>query len=76
MRLRINDLITFNGQILRVQKLTGVRIFFAPHIEANVDSRDRDKKDDFKYIVSSASGLQKNNATFIHISPTGLISEK
>ncbi|GAC1609832.1 MAG: hypothetical protein NVS3B3_17230 [Aquirhabdus sp.] len=47
------------------------RIAFASTTEANVDSRDRDQKDTFKYIVKTASVLQKLQARRISISPTG-----
>ena len=47
------------------------RIAFASTTEANVDARDRDKKDSFIYIVKTASVLQKLQTRRISISPTG-----
>ena len=77
MRLRINDLLKLGvgREIYRLQKITGSRIFLAPHREANVDSRDRNKDDPFNYTVTSAAGLQSKEAVKLHISPTGLTLE-
>ncbi|OIQ69689.1 CRISPR-associated endonuclease Cas9 [mine drainage metagenome] len=47
------------------------RIAFAGVTEANVDVRDRDKKDSFSYITKTASILQKLQARHIGISPVG-----
>ena len=79
MRLQTNDCIQFqeNNQkkIVRLQKMdqTG-RLCFAKLHEANVDSRDRDKNDSFKYSTKTDQSLKKSYAKKIHISPTGLIS--
>ena len=77
MRLRINDLLklTIGGEIYRLQKITGTRIFLAPHREANVDSRDRSSDDPFKYLVASAGTLQSKGAVKLNVSPTGLTLE-
>jgi CRISPR-associated endonuclease Csn1 len=47
------------------------RIAFANVSEANVDARDRDKNDSFKYLIKTASVLQKLQASRINISPIG-----
>ena len=67
MRLRINDLVKLvgDGAVYRLQKMSGTRIFLAPHQETNIDS----------FIVSSPRGLQLKQAVQLHVSPTGLISE-
>ena len=77
MRLRINDLLKLGigGEIYRLQKITGTRIFLAPHREANVDSRDRNSDDPFKYLVASAGTLQSRDAVKLNVSPTGLTLE-
>jgi CRISPR-associated endonuclease Csn1 len=77
MRLRINDLIKFQDDeiIYRVQKLSAGTIAMAPHTEANVDARTRDPSDPFKYLLVSASTLQKRGAGRLNVSPTGLVSE-
>ena len=77
MRLRINDLILFKdtGDICRIQTLSGTMITLAPHNEANVDARNRDKDDPFKFFAVSAPTLQKRGGVKLHISPTGRLSE-
>ena len=50
---------------------TDTRIAFAPVSEANVDARDRDKGDQFSYIIKTASVLQKLCARQITITPIG-----
>ena len=78
MRLRSDDLILFKdtGEICRVQKMSGKRITLAPHNEANVDARDRDKDDPFNLsTVTAAPILQKRDGVKLHISPTGRLSE-
>ena len=79
MQLRINDMIAIpdNGgqsSYWRVQVLSGSKITLAPHNEADVDARNRNPEDPFKYKNTSPSGMQKERAYKIHISPTGLIS--
>ena len=76
MRLQINDIIEVQSdrdQILyRVQKLSGSTLTVAPLHEANVDSRNRDKNDTFKYLNLSVTGMQKMAARKVNISPTGM----
>ena len=78
MRLQINDIIEVQSdgdQILyRVQKLSGSTLTVAPLHEANVDSRNRDESDAFKYLYLSVTGMQKMAARKVGISPTGLKS--
>ncbi len=64
MRLMIDDLVRFevNGhtKTMRVVKINGNgQVFFAEHNEANVNARDLDKDDPFKYISKTAGSLQK-----------------
>ncbi len=77
MRLQINDCIEIeeNGkkQFLRLQNISGHLTFADPN-EANVDARNRDKGDPFKYYLKSASTLKSVNARKVHISPTGKIN--
>ena len=77
MRIRINDMILFKdtGEICRVQKMSGAEITLSPHNEANVDARNRDKDDPFKFIRISPSSIQKRDGVKLHISPTGRLSE-
>lgn len=79
MRVQINDCVEIEQdglkQIMRVQKLSQTgRLDLAPHNEANVDARNRDKCDPFKYLNITASGLKKSNARKVHVSPTGRVS--
>ena len=77
MRLHRNDyvMITENGEkeLMRVQKLSN-SITLCPPYEANVDTRNRDTKDLFKYTSKTASSLQKSRARKVHISPMGRMS--
>lgn len=79
MRLHINDCVGIeqNGhkQIMRLQKLSlDGTLTFAPHNEANVDARDRDKNDPFNYLYKTAGTLKKSNARKVHVSPAGRVS--
>jgi len=62
-------------QIMLVHKLSKPgRLDLAPHNEANVAARHRDKNDPFKYLNIPASGLKSSNARKVHISPAGRLS--
>ena len=78
MRLHINDIIEVQSdgdQILyRVQKLSGSTLTVAHSHEANVDSRNRDESDTFKYLYLSVTAMQKKAVRKVSISPTGLKS--
>lgn len=76
MRLHINDCVEIEKkevkQIMRLQKMSqNGSLDFALHNEANVDSRNRDKDNPFKYLNSRVSSLKSMNARKVHISPTG-----
>ena len=81
MRLQINDCIEVdedNGRkIFRMQKLsTNGSMFFAPLYEANTAARAEGKMrhvDPFKYLITSATSLQKLKAKKVHISSTGRV---
>ena len=79
MRLRINDCVEItkdeHRQIMRLQKLSqNGTLTFAPHNEANVDARNRDKNDSFEYFSKTASTLKGSNARKMHISPAGRVT--
>ncbi len=78
MRLQVNDCVAVDRgetrQIMRVQKLSRSFISLAPHYEANVDQRNRNKEDTFKYYNPRVNGLKSVNSIKIHVSPTGLVS--
>ena len=76
MRLHINDIIEVlnDGEpiLYRVQLISAGKLTVSPLHEANVDSRNRDKGDAFKYLNFSVTPLQKMGARKVNISPTGL----
>lgn len=79
MRVQINDCVEIEQdgvkQIMRVQKLSkNGGLDLAPHSEANVDARNRDNNDPFRYLNTAASKLKKLNARKVHISPAGRTS--
>ena len=78
MRLQIDDCLELEeaGEklILRVQKMGQGNLILAPLHEANVDARNRDREDSFKFISKSANALKPLNARKVHISPTGRVS--
>lgn len=47
----------------------------ASHFEANVDARNRDKEDPFKYVYKTASSLQKARARQVTISISGKLRD-
>ena len=51
------------------------QMFFAEHNEANVDGRNRDKEDPFKYISKMAGSLQNTKARRVTISPIGEVND-
>ena len=87
MRLQINDCVEIDSdrevrKIIRLQYISirkSIRknrklLYFAPHYEANVDARQRDKEDPFNYLEISANTLKSLNPQKVHISPAGRIS--
>lgn len=81
MRLRINDCVEMlvakereERRIYRLQKVSKGRMTFAEVHEANVDSRNRDKEEQFNYTTIATGSLQSRKARKVHISPTGLVS--
>ena len=76
MRLHINDIIEVQDDgepiLYRVQLISAGAVTVSPLHEANVDSRNRDKDDEFKYKYLSVTPMQKMGAKKVNISPTGL----
>jgi CRISPR-associated endonuclease Csn1 len=80
MRLMIDDTVRLehNAELRtwRVATISGNgQIFFADIHEANVDARNRDKNDPFKYVSKMAGSLKKANARRVTISPVGKLSD-
>ncbi len=78
MSLRQNDLLMWEDEgqlvIVRVIKFSiNKTMQLAPHNEANVDARNRDKNDHFKYINTSASGLKNHKARQIRVDELGRV---
>ena len=76
MRLMIGDMLFLDvdGQrvLVRVcQVKQNGQVVMAPHNEANVDSRSRNKDDPFRYIFKSPGSLQKSGARYVTVSPIG-----
>ena len=80
MRLTIDDYIRMNldgaSVLMRVAKLSGNgQIFMAEQKEANVDARNRDKAEAFKYISKMAGSLKAAKSRRVSISPIGDLSD-
>lgn len=76
MRLMLNDCLRLElaGQprLMRVATVSANgQIFMAEHHEANVDARNRDKADEFKYTSKMAGSLRAANARQVTVSPIG-----
>ena len=81
MRLQINECIEIEQdgekKQMRLQLVSQKGdMSFVPLNEANVDKRNRDKDDDFKYLYKTANPLRALKAHKIHISPTGQINRE
>lgn len=76
MRLHINDYIEIDEderrRLKRIQKMSekGDLSLVDPE-QANVDKRNRDQADPFKYLSKSLGQLQNLDARKVHLSPTG-----
>jgi len=78
MRLMNNDCVrlTLNNccQVMRIVKISGDgKIVMAEHHEANVDARNRDKEDPFKYTSKLANPLRKADAKPVTVSEIGVL---
>lgn len=80
MRLMIDDFVRLDidGEMrtMRIAKLsTNGQVFMASHHEANVDSRNRDKNDAFKYVSKMAGSFCTAQARRLTISPIGEVRD-
>ncbi|MEQ9042544.1 MAG: type II CRISPR RNA-guided endonuclease Cas9 [Alphaproteobacteria bacterium] len=78
MRLRGGDLIAVENsnqkRVMRLVKFSKGQIVLADHFEAgSLKKRNEDKEDDFKYLTTSPSKLQKLKARLVHVDPAGRI---
>ena len=78
MRLHASDCIEIeeDGQkrLLRLQKMSAGKLVFTELPEANVDARNTDKDDPFRYFVKSANSLKELKPRKIKVSFTGQIT--
>jgi CRISPR-associated endonuclease Csn1 len=80
MRLMIDDVVRLEHDAeLKTWRVTTIKgngqILFADIHEANVDARNRDKNDPFKYISKMAGSLEKAKARYVTVSPAGRLSD-
>ena len=82
MRLMIDDTVKMDVNefeprtVFRVVTIfSNGQVFMAPINEANVDARNRDKTDPFKYISKMAGSFKKSKARQVTISPIGRLSD-
>lgn len=80
MRLMRGDMLRFEHegleQTFRVCTINSKGVLaLAQHFEANVDARNRDKEDPFKYVYKTASSLQKARGRQITISISGRLRD-
>lgn len=80
LSLQQNDMVAYDSPetgekiIARVVKFSASgQIFFAPHNEANVDSRNRDAADPFKYFNRAASALKELHCRQIRVDEIGRV---
>ena len=76
MRLMIDDYVRMNLEgasvLMRVATLSGNgQIFMAAQKEANVDARNRDKAESFKYVSKMAGSLRAGKSRRVSVSPIG-----
>lgn len=79
MRLRKDDfLIIEDGsskRIMRIAKFTSGQISMAEHMEANVDSREREKLSGFSYLRKSPNTLKLVRARVVGVDPLGYVND-
>ncbi|MEI8268143.1 MAG: type II CRISPR RNA-guided endonuclease Cas9 [Betaproteobacteria bacterium] len=76
MRLMIDDMVRLEVdgvlRTMRVATLSGNgQVFMAEHHQANVDARNRDKQDSFKYVSKMAGSFFAARARKVSVSPVG-----
>jgi len=78
MRLHKNDMVAFGTgaarRLLRVVKMSGSSVTLAaPHEGGNLQARDGDRSDPFKYVHASATRFLKEGARKVHVTPDGRV---
>jgi len=72
IRLEIDDRLV-TARIVKI--FSSGQVFMAEHQEANVDARNRDKEDVFKYVSKMPSSFQTAKARRVTISPIGILRD-
>ncbi len=79
MRIRKGDLIKMDvggaPLVMRVALFSTNGVALSEHHEANVDARDRDKNNPFKYLRKSAESLRKSKARIVGVDPLGYVND-
>ncbi|MFH1805160.1 MAG: type II CRISPR RNA-guided endonuclease Cas9 [Pseudomonadota bacterium] len=77
MQLFRDDMIRIEHEgmpvICRVARISAGIITLCPHYEANVDARNRDKDDPFKFIYCAGDALRKRHAQKLSVDPAGKV---
>ena len=68
-----DDMIFFENKFWRVVKLSKDKITLSEHFEANVDSRNRSRTDNYQYMTKSPRALQRLSPKRVDISPCGKV---
>jgi CRISPR-associated endonuclease Csn1 len=80
MRLHGGDMVSLlvedRRKVMRIVKITEGFVALAEHHEANVDARNRDKSDSFKYVYKSPSALQAAQAQLVGVSILGYVNAR
>ena len=81
MRLLVNDLVRLEIEgALRTMRITKLsangQLFMADLHEANVDARNRNQHDAFKYVSKTAGSLLKSKARRVTITPIGEMNDR
>lgn len=72
-RLVRGDMFFFDNKFWRLVKYDqNKNMTFSEHFESNVDARNRDKKDSYKYTYKIPGSFQKMNPKRVYISPSGV----
>jgi CRISPR-associated endonuclease Csn1 len=81
MRLHKNDLVAMGQgearRILLVVNLDPGRLVFADHFETgNIRERHRNPDDRFRYVMLSATGMQREGVRPVSVDPAGVVRDR
>lgn len=77
MRLLANDCVVFDADstVYRVQGISDGVVTFAPSSEANVDARNRDKNETFKYTYKSPNSMKASRGRRVLVDELGTVRD-